>query len=176
LSKLVDDLLDLSRIESGSLNVQRSACLLPNLVQRALQNAHPKPILPPKLEFETDLPALNVDARKIEAVLRNLIENAGKYAMTQTPLQISARLQDSWVQVSVADDGPGIPNEFADHIFTPFFRGEDGLMRDQSGAGLGLSICRGFVQAHGGEIWLEARERGACITFSLPLETEAQHA
>jgi signal transduction histidine kinase len=175
LSKLVDDLLDLSRIESGSLNVQRSACLLPNLVQRALQSAHPKPEMAPLLEFEADLPAIDVDARKIEGVLRNLIENAVKYAQTGTPLQISARLQDSSVQVRVVDDGPGIPVEFADHIFTPFFRGEDGLKRDQSGAGLGLSICRGFVRAHGGEIRLEPRTRGTCITFSLPLEFEAQH-
>lgn len=176
LSNLVDDLLDLSRIESGSLNVQRSTCLLPNLVQRALQSVHPKPSLPPVVEIDPDLPALNVDARKIEGVLRNLIENAIKYAQTNSPLQISARLQDSCVHIRVEDDGPGIPNEFADHIFTPFFRGEDGLKRDQSGAGLGLSICRGFVRAHGGEIWLEPRQRGTCITFSLPVEIEAQDA
>jgi PAS domain S-box-containing protein len=176
LSNLVDDLLDLSRIESGSLNVQRSACLLPNLVQRALQSAHPKPASPPVLDFESDLPSLNIDARKIEGVLRNLIENAAKYALTSAPLQISGRLIDSTVEVRVIDDGPGIPAEFADNIFTPFFRGVDGLKRDQSGAGLGLSICRGFVRAHGGEIWLEPRQRGTCITFSLPLDPEVNLA
>jgi signal transduction histidine kinase len=78
--------------------------------------------------------------------------------------------------ISVSDDGPGIPAEYSHLIFTPFFRVENGLKRDSSGAGLGLSICQGFVRAHGGEIWLEPRSKGTCITFSLPLGTEVSHA
>jgi PAS domain S-box-containing protein len=176
LSNLVTDLLDLSRIESGSLVVERSTCLVQDLVGRALQTAHPGPNLPPALEIDARLPALHVDARKIEAVLRNLIENAVKYAGSGTPLTISAVRENNSVLISVCDDGPGIPAEFSDHIFTPFFRVEDGLKRDRSGAGLGLSICQGFVRAHGGEIWLEPRRKGTRITFSLPLEAEVSHA
>jgi PAS domain S-box-containing protein len=176
LSNLVNDLLDLSRIESGSLVVDRSACHVEDLVGRALQSAHPKPIVPPHLEIDDNLPALEVDIRKIEGVLRNLIENAIKYGDGDHPLTISARTRNGSMLISISDDGPGIPAEYSHLIFTPFFRVENGLKRDSSGAGLGLSICQGFVRAHGGEIWLEPRSKGTCITFSLPLGTEVSHA
>jgi signal transduction histidine kinase len=176
LSNLVNDLLDLSRIESGSLVVERSPCLLQDLVDRALRSAYPKPKITPVIEIEEQLPTLNVDPRKIEGVLRNLIENAVKYAESESPLRVSARRENNHVLISVCDQGPGIPDEFSDHIFTPFFRLEDGLKRDRAGAGLGLSICQGFVKAHGGKIWLEPRSRGTCISFTLPLSVELRHA
>jgi signal transduction histidine kinase len=70
----------------------------------------------------------------------------------------------------VADEGPGIPSEHQQQIFSSFYRVENGLTRNTAGAGLGLSISRGFIAAHGGDIWVEPSDRGTCIVFTLPLE------
>jgi signal transduction histidine kinase len=102
-------------------------------------------------------------------VLRNLIENAAKYSGEDSPIRVSAVVQSSHLIVRVADEGPGIPAEDSERIFDSFYRVENGLTRSNTGAGLGLAICQGFVLAHGGEIWLEPTPRGTCIAFSLPI-------
>jgi signal transduction histidine kinase len=176
LSDLVSDLLDLSRLEGGSLRVSRTDCHLPDIIHRAVNRARPSPANNLTLDLDPDLPALYVDQRRIEAVFQNLLENAAKYAGDDTPIRISARRENGQIVMKVEDEGPGIPVEFADRVFEPFFRLDDGLKRKGSGAGLGLSICRGFVLAHGGEMWLEPRERGTCVAFSLPQEAMLESA
>jgi signal transduction histidine kinase len=116
-----------------------------------------------------DLPIFYADPKRIEVVLRNLIENAAKYAGPDNPIEISASVTAGRMVVRVKDEGPGIPTEYSDKIFDSFYRLENGLTRQAPGAGLGLAICKGFVQAHGGEIWLEPRKKGTCVAFSLPL-------
>jgi two-component system sensor histidine kinase KdpD len=101
--------------------------------------------------------------------LRNLIENAAKYAGDNSPITISAGIEGQHIVVRVRDQGPGIPPEYSERIFESFYRLENGLDRLFPGAGLGLAICQGFVSAHGGEVWLEPQPKGACIAFSLPL-------
>jgi K+-sensing histidine kinase KdpD len=169
LSKLVNDLLDMSRIESGNLDMNRVECSLGDLVQRASQRAHPSPLDRLVIELPHDLPPLYVDPQRIEAVLRNLIENAAKYAGDHSPISISAQIEGQYMVVRVLDQGPGIPPEYSERIFESFYRLENGLNRLSPGAGLGLAICQGFVSAHRGEIWLEPQSKGACIAFSLPL-------
>jgi signal transduction histidine kinase len=169
LSLLVNDLLDLSRIEGGDLNVERTECSVESLVERAAQRARPSPSERLKVALPSNLPLIRVDPRRIESVIRNLLENAVKYAGSDSPIELTAEQVDGQVIVRVEDQGPGIPPEFGDRVFDPFFRLENGLTRRASGAGLGLSICRGFVRVHGGEIWLESRPRGTCVAFSLPV-------
>jgi signal transduction histidine kinase/HAMP domain-containing protein len=171
LSLLVNDLLDLSRIEGGELSVERSTCAVETLVERAAQRARPSPSGRLKVTLPPDLPMIRVDPRRIESVIRNLLENAVKYSGSDADIELSAEQVDGQVIVRVEDQGPGIPAEFDDRVFDPFFRLDNGLARRASGAGLGLSICRGFVRAHGGEIWIESRPRGTCVAFSLPVES-----
>lgn len=170
LTKLVGDLLDMSRIEAGNLDVVRMDCDLSELVQRAAQRAHPQAGQRLQLNFPTDLPTIYVDPQRIEAVLRNLIENAAKYTEDDSPIRVSANIQSGQLIVRVKDEGPGIPAEHSQRIFESFYRLEGGMLRAAPGAGLGLAICHGFVKAHGGEIWSEPQARGACIAFSIPLE------
>jgi|Deesub1362A_J573_1020465.scaffolds.fasta_scaffold01908_3 PAS domain S-box-containing protein len=170
LSALVDNLLDMSRLEAGNLELSRTYCDLAELAQRGLQRAFPPPGERMQLDFPPDLPPLFVDAPRIEAVLRNLIENAAKYA-PGSPIRVSAERRDGEVIVRVEDQGPGIPGEEQERIFRSFYRLR-GREQGAGGFGLGLAICQGFVQAHGGRIWLETRKRGTCVAFSLPLDVQ----
>lgn len=169
LSNLVNDLLDMSRIEAGNLEVSYEECNLADLVERAARRAHPQPKDRLEVEMPPDLLAFMADPQRIEAVLRNLIENAAKYSGEDSPIRVSAEVQSSHLIIRVADEGPGIPAEDSERIFDSFYRVENGLTRSNTGAGLGLTICQGFVLAHGGDIWLEPAPRGACIAFSLPI-------
>lgn len=174
LTKLVSDLLDMSRIESGNLDVSRMECRLEELIERAARRAHPLPLDRLQVELPPNLPSLYVDPARIEAVLRNLIENAAKYAGEHSPIHLSVTVQSAHVIVRVQDEGPGIPAEHSARIFESFYRVGDDLTRPTPGAGLGLAICQGFISAHGGEIWLEPSMKGACIAFSLPLLHQAE--
>jgi len=174
LNDLVNDLLDMSRIEAGNLTISRVACDLSELTLRAGQRVRPQPGARLKIDLPPDLPPVFADPQRIEVVLRNLIENAIKYAKNDFPIRISAESQPEQVIVRVMDQGPGIPTEHSQHIFESFYRVESGLVRNASGVGLGLAICQGFVHAHGGTIWLEPQARGTCIAFSLPVQDDGE--
>jgi PAS domain S-box-containing protein len=171
LSSLVTNLLDMSRIDAGNLTVSKVACNLEELIYRAAQRAHPQPEDRLQVSIPPDLPLVYADPQRIEVVLRNLIENAAKYAGERSSIYITANVRAGNLVVRVDDEGPGIPAEESERIFDSFYQLENGLDRKSTGAGLGLAICRGFVNAHGGKIWVEPRKRGACIAFSLPLES-----
>jgi len=172
LSILVNDLLDLSRIEAGSIKVSRNVCEFNILVERAAERASPPPGTRLKLDMPADLPEIFVDPQRIEVVLRNLIENATKYADDESPIIISASIENERLVVTVEDEGPGIPGEDSELIFESFYRGKNDLSLSTPGLGLGLSICQGLVKAHGGEIWMEPCTTGACVAFSIPMMLE----
>lgn len=174
LSQLVSDLLDMSRIEAGNLRVSKLPCDLPALVEQAAAHAHPSPGSRLHVDLPPHLPIFMADPQRIEVVLRNLIENAARYSGADTPVYVRAVQQNGSLLVSVADDGPGISVRDGERIFDSFYRGDGGMTRQTTGAGLGLAISRGFIRAHGGDIWLEPQQTGTCITFSLPLaETDS---
>jgi signal transduction histidine kinase len=176
LTKLVSDLLDMSRIEAGSLDVSRVECSLVEIVERAAKQAYPAFPERVAIDIPPEFPHLLIDPQRIEAVLRNLIENAAKYAGDHSRVQVSARLDSGEAVIKVKDDGPGIPAEYSQRVFESFYRVGDGLTNPVPGAGLGLAICQGFVSAHGGSIWIEPQEIGTCIAFSLPLSPLANPA
>jgi PAS domain S-box-containing protein len=172
LSAMVTDLLDLSKIEAGSLSINRTALHLDEIIQFASQRAYPSPDGRLRVELSADMPPFNFDKRLIEAVFRNLIENAVKYAGEESPITITANIENDNLLVYVQDQGPGIPVQYQEHLFKSFYRPENDSPISSSGFGLGLTICKGFIEAHGGQIWIEPCSEGACFAFSLPLEED----
>ena len=117
--------------------------------------------------FPADLPLVLVDGVLLEQVVINLIENAVKYAPAGTMIELVASATDREVVVEVADRGPGIPSGEESRIFDKFYRAKPAR---EGGVGLGLTICRGIVEAHGGRIWSENRSGGGTLLrFSIPL-------
>lgn len=170
LSDLVNNLLDISRIEAGSLTLKKILCSYNEIVERAIQQASPSPGERIKLDVPVDLPKMLIDPYRVEVVVRNLIENAVKYSQSDLPIQVTVSLSDGNLITRVKDFGPGIAKNKRTAVFDSFYRLETGLNRETPGVGLGLAICRGFVKAHGGEIWVDEQETGACLAFTLPVD------
>jgi len=172
MSELVSNLLDLSRQEAGLLALRRAEWDIRELVTRAIQYLK-LPMSAVTLEIPSDLPSVFVDRQRIEVVLRNLIENAkeygdGKIVVTATRAEGDALA--GRVAISVMDDGPGIDPAEIPNLFERFYRARRGVQRRSGGTGLGLTICRAFVQAHGGEISISSDDNGTRVTFTLPLD------
>jgi two-component system, OmpR family, sensor histidine kinase KdpD len=165
LAKLVDDLLDLSRIESGAVAPQADWCDLHDVVASAA--AHASGDHPIEFQLPGDLPLVRADAAQLERVFSNLIENAVKFSPSGAPVRISGGASAGRVAVRVADHGSGIPRRYRSQVFEPFFRGRG---EAGAGSGLGLAICRGFVEANGGRIVLQTgRDTGTSFTVSFPV-------
>ena len=169
LTALVTDLLDLSKIQAGTFVVHREPCQLAPLVQRAAERIRPTVGSRLIIEFPPTLPSFPADPPRIEAVFRNLLENAAQYSPPTSSIHISAQPANDHLLIRVADNGPGIPPEYREKIFDRFYQMDNGLTRQKSGAGLGLAICKGFVEAHGGRIWVDPGDHGTVFAFTLPL-------
>jgi K+-sensing histidine kinase KdpD len=165
LERLVRNLLDMTRLESGAMVVKRDWVPLEEIVGSALARLESR--------FEgravatrlaRDLPLVSVDPILLEQVLFNLLDNALKYTPMSTPLEIEAREDGDSIAIEVADRGPGLPADAGQKLFEKFFRGDDRA----SGVGLGLAICRGILRAHGGELTARNRRNGGarfCLTL-----------
>jgi two-component system, OmpR family, sensor histidine kinase KdpD len=170
LAKLVDDLLDLSRIESGAVAPQADWCDLHDVVASAA--AHSGNDHPIELQLPADLPLVRADAAQLERVFSNLIENAIKFSPSRAPVRITGGASAGRVAVRVADSGSGIPRRYRSQVFEPFFRGR-GPGEAGGGSGLGLAICRGFVEANGGRIVLQTgRDTGTTFAVSFPVASQ----
>jgi two-component system, OmpR family, sensor histidine kinase KdpD len=173
LNRIVDNLLDLSRIEAGSLRPQKELHDLRILVADVLGRL--RPLTAPRdvsLDASEDLPPVELDYVEIDQVLSNLIENAVKYTPAGTPIAVSVRPHASEVIVEVEDRGPGVPPADLSRLFEPFYRSDTGGPRPR-GSGLGLAVVRGLVEAHGGRVWAENRPGGARFAFALPVSPTA---
>lgn len=169
LSNLVNTLLDLSKIEAGSLRLSRVECDVEDLIQKAACSAGLGKENQIEVQIEQNLPTLYADPPRLETVLRNLLENAIKYAGETAHICIQVKQVDQTLEFSIADNGPGIPAEERERVFESFYRVENGLTRSGSGAGLGLAICQGLVRAHGGKIWIAPTTSGTRVVFTIPL-------
>ncbi|RME88829.1 MAG: PAS domain-containing protein [Anaerolineae bacterium] len=168
LSKMIDDLLDASRLQAGGLSLNRSEVFLPALAEqlaerfRTQTDRHTLTV-----SFPEDFPVIYADEGRLEQVLSNLISNAIKYA-PEGEIRIQGQVRPEQVIVCVSDEGPGIAPQDVPHIFDRFYRSPETL-RKTKGAGLGLYLTRAIVEAHGGRIWVDTGvSRGARICFSLP--------
>jgi PAS domain S-box-containing protein len=168
LTNLVNNLLDLSRIEAGSLKLSREKCDIREVVDRAARQAHLTPGFNFEVHVEPRLPKVYADPPRLESILRNLIENAAKYGGENGTIRVEVSREQDEFLFRVIDHGPGIPETERQQIFESFYRVDDGLARLTGGAGLGLAICHGLVRAHGGKIWAESRQAGASIAFTIP--------
>lgn len=171
LSELVNNLLDLSRIESQNLRIDLVECSLVDLVESAIQRAHLTSSNRLLVSIAPNLPDLYADPPRFETILRNLLENAVKYAGDAAEIRLNVFQNGQNFVFQIEDNGPGIPVEQSQRVFESFYRVDNSLSRAVRGVGLGLAICQGFVSAHGGKIWVETRESGACIAFSIPILT-----
>ncbi len=177
LAKLVDDLLDLSRIESGAVAPRADWCDLHDVVASAA--AHAASEHPIEFALPPDLPLVRADAAQLERVFSNLIENAIKFSPPGTPVRITGGASAGRVAVRVADRGSGIPRRYRSQVFEPFFRGRGAVPGEVAagGSGLGLAICRGFVEANGGRIVLQTgRDTGTIFTVSFPVVSQPASA
>ena len=170
LTRLVQNLLDMSRIEAGMLTIQCELYSLNDLLAEVVQsftNTHNGRI---RTYPAPDLPPVWMDIPRIGTVIRNLIENGIKYSPADAPVEIATVQQSDMVILSARDHGPGIPTELQDKVFDRFFQVEKGLSRSAGGSGLGLAISKGFIEAHNGKIWVSDADPGAMFTFSLPID------
>ena len=165
LAQLVSNLLDLSRQEAGLLLLNCVPIKLQQLVVRTIaQLQRPEVVL--SSQIPEDLPLVNVDRARIEVVLHNLLANALLYGDGE--VCITAEKRDEVVVVSVTDNGSGIAHDELPHVFERFYRARHGLQQHSGGTGLGLTICKAFIEAHKGTIWVESNGQGTTFSFSLP--------
>lgn len=172
MASLVTNLLDMMRLETGALMVHKEWQPLEEALGVALLrldqtlSAHPV-----STRIPSDLPLVPIDGLLIEQVFINLLENAVRHTPAGTPISIAARPEGGTVVVEVADRGPGISPGEEESVFERFVRATPTESRAGAGSGLGLTICRGIVAAHGGRIWVSNRpEGGAAFRFTIPLE------
>ena len=169
MNRLIGNLLDMIRLDSGSLQVQKEWQSLEEIVgvalirlEERLRGRKVTVALPP------DLPLVPLDEVLIEQVFVNLLENAARYTPAGSQIEVSAAVIDGAVRVEIADHGPGIPAGEEERIFDKFHRGVQDS--GSGGIGLGLTICRGIISAHGGRIWADNRAGGGAVfRFTLPL-------
>jgi signal transduction histidine kinase len=174
LQRIVSDLEELSRLEAGALSLDRKPAevdrLIGDVVDRLRGQAEDKG-LSLEVAVERGLPQVRVDPDRIQQVLLNLIGNAIQYTSVPGRITVSARSRGGMVEVRVVDPGIGIPPEHLPHVFERFYRVDRSRARAGGGSGLGLTIARHIVEAHGGRIWAESPGlgRGSTFVFSLPL-------
>ena len=171
LERQVRNLLDMTRLESGGVRLRKEWQSVQEVIGTAWSRVEP---LIARRTVTVDAPAelvANFDGVLLEQALVNLLENAAKYTPEGSPIDVTARKGDDEIVVEVADRGAGIPPDEQPRIFDKFHRGPS--ERTKGGVGLGLTICRAIVAAHGGRIWVSDRSGGgACFMFTLPLEGE----
>jgi two-component system phosphate regulon sensor histidine kinase PhoR len=178
LTKIVEDLLMLSKIETKEFQLKMEIILLPNLMDDIIdflkEPAGRKKISLSRHEIPSSL-AIRADRSYLEQILINLLDNAIKYTPEGGRVIISAVEKDSKdIQFSIEDNGIGIPNEDLSRIFERFYRVDKGRSKELGGTGLGLSIVKHLVQAHGGRVWVESKlGKGSTFYFSLPIRSEA---
>jgi histidine kinase len=176
LQRLVTDLQELSRVEAGAFALNLRPASVAHLVETTVARL--------SLQFEekgvaletdvrADLPLVQADEDRIGQVLLNLVGNALQYTPAGGRVRVSARHQEAEVQVSVADTGVGVAAEHLPLIFTRFYRVDKSRSRAGGGSGIGLTIAKHLVEAHGGRIWAESAgpDQGSTLTFTLPLAT-----
>lgn len=175
LTHLVANLLDLSRIQGGSLHPQFDWIDVGESLMTVADRLGPRVPQRIMVDVPDDLLLVRADSVRLDQVLTNILENAALYAPPHTAIHLSAQREGTVVTIRVCDEGPGIPPSERERVFEPFYRGSGSAA--VPGSGLGLAICRGIIEAHGGAIRAEAvGDAGACIVITLPGAVEPEHA
>ncbi len=177
MSRMVDDLLDVSRIARGKVTVQTSAVALTELFERAVEASEPL-VKARQQQLSLQLPeqavVMDGDVVRLSQVLSNLLNNASKFTPQHGQITLSAELDGEFVRIRVRDNGEGIDPAFLPHMFDLFAQGDQALDRSQGGLGIGLTLVRHLVELHGGQVeaFSEGAGQGAEITVSLPARVD----
>ncbi len=170
LINLVENLLSVTRIEEGRMSMNFSTELMDEVIAEALRHVsrikkdHFIKVVPPG-----GFLLVKIDARLVVQVIINIVENAIKYTPSGSAITVSTARRGNWVEVQIADDGPGISDEMKERVFDMFYSGANKVADSRRSLGLGLSLCKSIVSAHGGEIHVsDNRPHGAVFTFTLP--------
>ena len=181
LVRLLNDLLDLARSDAGRLQVRPQPTQLGTLVDDVVRTMRAQTEASGQIlteRIDPNLPLVNVEADRIRQILVNLVTNAHEYSPERASIQVGARVADNAVEITVTDNGPGIPPAQLEHIFERFVRGDAGLTQRVGGTGLGLAISKSLVELHGGTITAASVVgRGSTFTITLPVSgPEAREA
>lgn len=172
LLEMIDDILDLSRLDLAEFALTKELTPLEPLLRGVVEMTHDMFQLKSvdlNLDIEGPLPALEIDRTRIRQVILNLLNNAQRFT-DRGRVTLYASQQDGEIRISVRDTGPGIPADKLDHIFDEFYQVDHSLRRRHEGAGLGLAICKRFVEAHQGRVWAESQEGdGSTFFITLPV-------
>jgi K+-sensing histidine kinase KdpD len=177
LIKLVENLLSVTRIEDGRMDLRMSAELMDEVIAEAMRHTD-RNRDGRKIEVSSDEEFIlgKMDARLIVQVVINPVDNAVKYTPEGAQIRIHTGKKDGMVVVSVSDTGPGIPDEQKSKVFDMFYTGTNRAADGRRSLGLGLGLCRSIIRAHGGEIWVsDNKPQGAVFTFTLPAEEVTLH-
>ncbi len=173
LSRLVNELQELSLAEAGELKLVYQTEDITKLVKQAVTPWQPKVTakeISLSLDLPDNLPLVNIDWQRVNQVLHNLLENAVAYTHKGGTINVAASAKGKWVEVSVSDTGEGIPTEDLPHIFERFYRVDKSRARATGGSGLGLTIAKRLVEAHGGKITVQSElGKGSRFSFTLPI-------
>ena len=173
LARLTDDLLKLSLVEAGKLELEFQPVAVGELIRTCVETTRPRAAEKQqslRVECPADLPLARGDARRLQEVLQNLLDNAVQYTPTGGRITVQARASEGAVVITVSDTGIGIPQADQARIFERFYRVDVARSREVGGTGLGLSIARHIVEAHGGRIWVESTVgQGSDFHFSIPV-------
>ena len=174
LGRLISDYLDLSHIEDGKFELNAARTNISHLIEKVAEifMANPKETRV-AAKFSANLPEVKLDQDRIRQVLQNLIGTAIKYSPAKSSILVEAKKNSHDIIVSVADEGPGIPDSEKKKVFQRFYRGNFEVSKSEPGTGLGLTIAKGIVEKHGGKIWVESTSgKGSTFYFTLPLTVD----
>jgi PAS domain S-box-containing protein len=176
MSRLVDNLLDMSQIEAGTLIPHQEWHPLEDLVEGALRRTEQAlDTRNIEIQIPENVPLVFVDAIEIQQVLINLLDNAVKYSLPASPIRILVRVETQQIEVKVSNIAEPIQSEELERLFERFYRRRSPREQPIRGTGLGLAICKGIVEAHGGRIWAESIGRDVTITFTIPATESMAH-
>ena len=174
LKALVDDLLDISRIESGGIALELTLVDVAGELEdaaRSVQAIADRKNIRVELDVPAGLPPIRAERIRFSQVIVNLLSNACKYSLEGAMVRVSAALRNGCMQIDVSDTGIGISEADQARLFAQFFRADNKLTREESGTGLGLFIAKYLVEAHGGEIWVKSQVGvGTTVSFTIPVE------
>jgi len=174
LTRLISDILDISRLDAGALKLKQGKYLVSEIVgsvkgRLEVLTAHHRL----EIDVPEKLPAVFADEMRIGQVISNLVENAVKFSLADSVITVAARLKKNNIVISIADHGEGMPKEVMEKLFNRFYQADNVVTGHRSGTGLGLAICRGIIENHGGKIWVESKvQEGSKFSFSLPIMEE----
>lgn len=172
LTQIVENILNMSKIESGNLVLHKNLEVVDDLIYEAIQHLPELEKRNVQVDVPEDLLLVNVDGKLMVQVLINILNNAIKYTKENDRIDIQVRNIDQQVQFMIKDEGKGISKKIVDHIFDEFVTDTDVSNDSQKGIGLGLAICKAIIQAHGGDIIARNEKQGACFIFTIPNDKE----